>query len=160
MDRLEHPWWAYRENIKRIKKEKKKLRGFQSVNTIFLCTDSQTNIVRRDFLKPLRKDSEIEWLQFEKCHDGTGVLNCKSLLDGCDSSQFRFMHCDDIRAGVAIGEHEHKTSEEIYYLMSGKGILTYDGMKYEMNPGDVSLCNIGHSHAFLATENSILIVIG
>lgn len=111
-------------------------------------------------MKPIRKDREIGWLQFDKCHDGAGIVNCKSLLDGCDSAKFRFMHCDDMKAGVSIGVHEHTNTEEIYYLVSGKGILTYDGVEYEMTPGDVSLCNMGHSHGFLAAEDSILIVVG
>ena len=109
---------------------------------------------------PIRKDNEIEWLQFENCHEGAGVLNCKSLLDGCGSEKFGFMHRDEIKAGVSIGVHEHTHSEEIYYLVSGKGVLTYDGVDYPMLPGDVSLCNIGHSHGFLATEDSLLIVVG
>ena len=111
-------------------------------------------------MKPIRKDKEIEWLQFDNCHEGEGVLNCKSLLDGLDSAKFGFMHRDEIKAGVSIGTHEHTSSEEIYYLISGKGILTYDGQEYEMLPGDISLCNIGHSHGFLATEDSLLIVVG
>lgn len=111
-------------------------------------------------MKPIRKDEEIEWLEFENCHEGCGVLNCKSLLDGCDSTKFSFMHRDEIKAGVSIGVHEHTNSEEIYYLVSGKGILTYDGKEYEMLSGDISLCNIGHSHGFLATEDSLLIVVG
>ena len=111
-------------------------------------------------MKPIRKDSEIEWLQFDECHEGNGVLNCKSLLDGLDSAKFGFMHRDEMAKGVSIGVHEHKDSEEIYYLVSGKGVLTYDGEEYEMLPKDISLCNIGHSHGFLATEDSVLIVVG
>ena len=111
-------------------------------------------------MRAIRKDNEIEWMQFDECHEGVGTLNCKSLLDECDSTKFGFMHRDDMKAGVSIGVHLHKDSEEIYYLASGKGILTYDGVEYEMTPGDVSLCNIGHSHGFLATEDSVLIVVG
>ena len=111
-------------------------------------------------MKSIRKDKEIEWMQFEECHDGAGTLFCKSLLDGCDSTKFSFMHRDEIKAGVSIGVHTHTDSEEIYYLVSGKGVLTYDGVEYEMAPGDVSLCNVGHSHGFLATEDSQLIVVG
>ena len=33
-------------------------------------------------------------------------------------------------------------------------------VEYDMQPGDVSLCNKGHSHGFLATEDSILVVVG
>ena len=111
-------------------------------------------------MKPIRKDNEIEWLQFDECHEGNGVLNCKSLLDGLDSTKFGFMHRDEMAKGVSIGVHEHTDSEDIYYLVAGKGVLTYDGEEYEMLPGDISLCNIGHSHGFLATEDSVLIVVG
>ena len=111
-------------------------------------------------MTPIKKDSEIEWLEFDSCHDGNGVLKCKSLLDGLDSDKFGFMHRDEIKAGVSIGVHEHRSSEEIYYLVCGKGVLTYDGREYEMLPGDISLCKIGHSHGFLATEDSLLIVVG
>ena len=111
-------------------------------------------------MKAIRKDSEIEWMQFEECHEGIGTLYCKSLLDECDSTKFNFMHRDEIKAGVSIGVHTHADSEEIYYLAYGKGILTYDNVEYEMAPGDISLCNIGHSHGFLATEDSQLIVVG
>ena len=111
-------------------------------------------------MKAIRRNNEIDWMQCEECHDGYGTLNCKSLLDGCDSTKFNFMHRDEIKAGVSIGTHAHTDSEEIYYLISGKGILTYDDTEYEMMPGDISLCNVGHSHGFLATEDSTLIVVG
>lgn len=110
-------------------------------------------------MKAIRKNQEIESFPFETCHDGAGVLYCQSLLDGCDPVTFRFMHCDDIKANVSIGVHEHTETEEVYYLISGKGVLTYDGVEYEMLPGDVSLCNRGHSHGFLATEDSVLVVV-
>ena len=40
-----------------------------------------------------------------------------------------------MKAGVSIGVHKHIASEEIYYLISGSGILTYDDVEYEMQPG-------------------------
>ena len=110
-------------------------------------------------MTPIRKENEINFFPFENCHDGVGVVDCKSLLDGCDPAKFYYMHHDLMKAGVSIGVHLHDSYEEIYYLVSGKGILTYDGVEYEMNAGDVSLCNIGHSHGFLATEDSVLIVV-
>lgn len=111
-------------------------------------------------MKPIRRNEEIDWWVFDKCHDGAGTLNCKSLLDGCEPERLKYMHYDEIKAGSSIGVHEHTEKEEVYFLISGKGVLTYDGVEYEMNKGDVSLCNIGHSHAFLATEDSILVVVG
>ncbi len=108
----------------------------------------------------IRKNKDIVPGAFEKCHDGEGVLMCKSLLDGFGSESLRFMHSDYMAAGVSIGVHEHNTYEEAYYLSSGKGILTFDGKEFEMKAGDISLCKVGHSHGFLATDDCILIVVG
>ena len=111
-------------------------------------------------MKEIRRHAEIPVLSFDKCHDGEGVVLCRSLLDDMGSRKLAFMHSDDMPAGVSIGEHEHTNNEEIYYLVSGRGVLTFDGVKYEMNPGDISLCGDGHSHGFLATEDRVLIVVG
>ena len=108
----------------------------------------------------IRKAKDIVPRLAENCHDGEGVLLCKNLLNGFDSVNFRFMHCDDLPAGVSIGNHLNDKNEEVYYLVSGKGVLTYDDNEYEMLAGDVSLCKIGHSHSFTATENCVLIVVG
>lgn len=108
----------------------------------------------------IRKAKDIVPRLAENCHDGEGVLLCRNLLAGFESENFRFMHCDDLPAGVSIGYHLHDKNEEVYYLHSGKGILTYDDKEYEMLAGDVSLCKIGHSHAFKAVENCVLIVVG
>lgn len=107
-----------------------------------------------------QENGRITPLEFSQCHDGKGTLSCKSLIDGFDSEKFRLFHSDDIPAGVSIGLHKHEDNEEIYYLVSGKGILQYDANEYEMNPGDISLCKVGHSHGFIALKDSIIIVVG
>lgn len=110
-------------------------------------------------MKAIRKAAEIPSEKYANCHDGTGLLECYSLLDGLETKKFPFMHRDFMAAGVSIGDHLHTINEEIYYLISGKGILTFDGVAYDMEPGDISVCPIGHTHGFLATEDAILIVV-
>ncbi len=111
-------------------------------------------------MKAIRTGAEIPQQEFAGCHDGEGVLKCSSLLDGLGSGKFAFMHSDIMEKGVSIGVHPHSSNEEIYYLSSGRGILTFDGAEYEMNAGDISLCTPGHSHGFAASEDSVLIVVG
>ena len=111
-------------------------------------------------MKAIRKDSEIQWDIFSNCHDGVGDVACKSLIEGLGSTKFRFIHYDEIKAGASIGEHEHTDTEEAYFLLSGKGVLIFDNEKYEMAPGDISLCTMGHSHGYEALEDSVLIVVG
>lgn len=94
-----------------------------------------------------------------ECHGGKGVLYCKDMLKGIKSESFYFFHHDIVPKGVSIGEHPH-TTEEIYYLTQGEGILVTDGVEYPLKAGDFSICLKGHSHAFTATEDCILIVVG
>jgi mannose-6-phosphate isomerase-like protein (cupin superfamily) len=108
----------------------------------------------------LKNLKETEKQAFMNCHDGAGCLYCQSMLKDFDESKFRFFHYDDIKAGVSIGEHPHGEQEEIYFLLSGSGTLIFDGKEYDMKPGDISLCNLGHSHGFIAKTDSIMIVVG
>lgn len=106
------------------------------------------------------KSKDIIPQPYEACHNGAGILLCKNLLSQLGSKDLHLMHCDTIPAGVSIGLHTHRTNEEIYYLVSGKGILTFDDRTYEMKAGDISLCGDGHSHAFEAVDDCTLIVVG
>ena len=108
----------------------------------------------------IRKSKDILPIAYANCHDGEGSLICKSLLDGFNCEKIMFMHSDDMPAGVSIGLHKHDSNEEIYYLVSGRGVLTYDNNEYEMKSGDISVCKIGHSHAFRAVDDCVLIVVG
>ena len=108
----------------------------------------------------IKRAKDIAVVLADKCHDGEGILLCKKLITGYDCEGIGLMHLDELPAGVSIGVHEHITNEEAYYLLSGKGILTYDGAEFEMLTGDISVCKPGHSHAFKATENCVLIVVG
>ena len=108
----------------------------------------------------IRKACEIPPQNFEHCHEGIGTLFCRSLLEGQGAKTIEFMHHDVIPAGVTIGSHPHDWSEEVYYLVSGRGVLLYDGVEYDMAPGDLSLCTPGHNHGFKALEECLLIVVG
>lgn len=107
----------------------------------------------------IKKSKDVTLRLSENCHGGKGTLLCQNLLIGMESRDFRLMHHDLIRAGVTIGKHGHTVNEEIYYLLSGKGILTFDDRIYEMKAGDISLCPRGHSHGFEAVEDSAMIVV-
>ncbi len=111
-------------------------------------------------MKPIQSDREMPVRTLEGCHGGEGAFRCRSILDGLGSARFPFMHRDDMPAGSSIGEHTHERDEEIYYLLSGEGTLTYDGQVFAMRPGDVSLCLAGHSHGFAAVTDCELIVVG
>lgn len=108
----------------------------------------------------IRKSEDMTVTPLEKCHEGVGTVYSKSLIDGFDKSKFDFVHYNNISAGTAVGEHMHTENDAIYFLLSGSGILRYDGKDYEMNAGDISVCNMGHSHGYTAKTDSIMVVVG
>jgi quercetin dioxygenase-like cupin family protein len=48
--------------------------------------------------------------------------------------------------GVA-GAHDHPF-EETYYFLEGQGEATFDGLRYELGPGDVAWAGVGCVHGF------------
>jgi len=58
----------------------------------------------------------------------------------------------DIRipAGVAVREHFHKVREEIYHIVSGRGLMTLNGKTAEVGPGDTVVIHPGERHKILA----------
>jgi mannose-6-phosphate isomerase-like protein (cupin superfamily) len=50
-----------------------------------------------------------------------------------------------LKPGSGIGYHEQK-EDEIYYVLSGKGMMTVDGHAFEVGPGTAVLTRPGSSH--------------
>ena len=50
-----------------------------------------------------------------------------------------------LKPGSAIGYHEQK-EDEIYYVLSGRGVMTIDGKSFDVGPGAAVLTRPGSSH--------------
>jgi mannose-6-phosphate isomerase-like protein (cupin superfamily) len=50
-----------------------------------------------------------------------------------------------LKPGAGIGYHEQK-EDEIYYVLSGRGIMTVDDKSFEVTPGTAVLTRPGSSH--------------
>lgn len=55
-------------------------------------------------------------------------------------------------AGGETERHFHKLSEEIYYLLTGRGLMEIDGVEREVGPGDAVLIPAGTWHQIRAIE--------
>lgn len=55
-----------------------------------------------------------------------------------------------IPAGGISGEHLHSRTEEVYFIISGRGEILLDGVATEVGPGDVILTGIGTTHGLRA----------
>src|SRR4051794_20043793 len=50
-----------------------------------------------------------------------------------------------LKHGSGIGYHEQK-EDEIYYVLSGRGMMTDDGKSFEVDPGTAGLTRPGRPH--------------
>jgi mannose-6-phosphate isomerase-like protein (cupin superfamily) len=62
-----------------------------------------------------------------------------------------------LKPGAGIGYHEQK-EDEIYYVLSGRGIMTIDGKSFEVDPGTAVLTRPGSSHGLKQTGAEDLVI--
>lgn len=61
-----------------------------------------------------------------------------------------------LNTGCSIGFHEHAAEEEIYYIISGKGIVNDNGTEREISAGDAVLTGDRASHSIENREKTPL----
>ena len=62
-----------------------------------------------------------------------------------------------LKPGAAIGYHEQK-EDEIYYVLSGRGVMTLDGKAVDVGPGTAILTRPGSSHGLKQVGTDDLVV--
>jgi mannose-6-phosphate isomerase-like protein (cupin superfamily) len=62
-----------------------------------------------------------------------------------------------LKPGSAIGYHEQK-EDEIYYVLSGRGIMTIDGKPIDVGPGTAVLTRPGSSHGLEQVGREDLVI--
>jgi mannose-6-phosphate isomerase-like protein (cupin superfamily) len=63
-----------------------------------------------------------------------------------------------LKPGSGIGYHEQK-EDEIYYVLSGRAMMTLDGKDVEVGPGTAILTRTGSSHGLKVMGNEDLVII-
>jgi quercetin dioxygenase-like cupin family protein len=58
----------------------------------------------------------------------------------------RTLFTKEFEPGSSIGIHEHEGDEEIYYVISGSGVMIVDGERRNVSQGDIVLTKSGSSH--------------
>ena len=63
------------------------------------------------------------------------------------------------KPGSGVGLHEQK-EDEIYYVLSGRGLMTIDGKDIEVGPGTAVLTRPGSSHGLkqVGTEDLVIMI--
>ena len=64
-----------------------------------------------------------------------------------------------LKPGSAIGYHEQK-EDEIYYVLSGRGVMTLDGKEHQVGPGTAILTRPGSSHGLkqVGAEDLVIMI--
>ena len=90
-------------------------------------------------------------------HGGVGTTQWKGFMPAVAMSTC----CESFATlrlppGAAIGEHQHGESEEIYFVVSGTGVVSQDGNEVEVVPGDLVMTPAGQQHGIANNDDEDL----
>ena len=90
-------------------------------------------------------------------HGGVGATEWKGFMPAISMSAC----CESfatlrVTPGAAIGEHRHGEAEEVYFVVSGTGIVTQDGTAVEVVPGDLVMTKAGQPHGIANNDDEDL----
>src|SRR5215470_6868437 len=90
-------------------------------------------------------------------HNGGGQTVGYSFFDKTPGMKFVFRK-RALKPGAGIGYHEQK-EDEVYYVLSGKGIMTLDDKPVDVGPGTAILTRPGSSHGLKQVGNEDLVIL-
>ena len=107
----------------------------------------------------IRRNAEMKTQPFVKCHDGLGAVLWTD-VSGPVGRQLKWIHDHVLSPGVSIGLHDHVDDEEYYYILSGSGLMTLDGVEYTVSAGDMTAIYPGGSHGlYNNTEEDLRVLV-
>ena len=91
-------------------------------------------------------------------HDGGGQTVGYSFFAKAPKMPFVFRK-RAMKPGSGIGYHEQK-EDEVYYVLSGKGVMTLDDKPVDVGPGTAILTRPGSSHGLkqVGSEDLVLLI--
>jgi len=90
-------------------------------------------------------------------HNGGGQTVGYSFFAGTPNMHLIFRK-RALKPGSGIGYHV-QTEDEIYYVLSGHGLMTLDGKEVEVGPGTAVLTRTGSSHGLKQTGADDLVIL-
>jgi mannose-6-phosphate isomerase-like protein (cupin superfamily) len=90
-------------------------------------------------------------------HNGGGQTIGYSFFDKTPGMHFVFRK-RVLKPGSAIGYHEQK-EDEVYYVLSGRGVMTLDDKPMDVEAGTAILTRPGSSHGLKQVGNEDLIIL-
>jgi quercetin dioxygenase-like cupin family protein len=104
----------------------------------------------------LEKDEDVRKPQ-PGPHEGGGETIAYSFFEKAPGLKLIFRK-RAFKPGAAIGYHVQK-EDEIYYILSGRGMMTIDDKSFEVGPGSAILTRPGSSHGLKQMGNEELVIL-
>lgn len=105
----------------------------------------------------VKRASEMEKEIRDGMRDGDGQVEILHLFKGEEiTGKARLLAKLRLQKNCSIGLHPHNEEEEVYYILSGNGVVTDDGKEYAVAPGDAVLTGGGASHSIRNNEDKPL----
>ena len=99
--------------------------------------------------------SQIQGDGFRSLKDGEDV-NYDLIEGDKGSAALKYIRELILQPGSSIGLHAHNEDEEIYYVLSGSGIMIVDNEEKEIACGDIVLTKSGSFHGLNNHSSEIL----
>jgi mannose-6-phosphate isomerase-like protein (cupin superfamily) len=90
-------------------------------------------------------------------HNGGGQTVGYSFFDKTPGLKLVFRK-RALKPGAGVGYHEQK-EDEVYYVLSGKGVMTLDDTPHDVGPGTAILTRPGSSHGLKQVGNEDLVIL-
>ena len=96
----------------------------------------------------------------DRLHDGKGSCSGGTLFtrDELGGGSWRFIDYWRIPPGTTVGAHRHAEGRELYFIISGEGELTTNGVAEKVAAGDMILNEPGDCHAFANMGDETVVV--
>ena len=105
----------------------------------------------------VERDADVQRVE-PGTHDGGGETIGYSFFAKAPGFRIAFRK-RAMKPGSAIGYHEQK-EDEIYYVLSGRGLMTVDGKSFNVEPGTAVLTRPGSSHGLkqVGAEDLVIMI--
>jgi mannose-6-phosphate isomerase-like protein (cupin superfamily) len=95
----------------------------------------------------------------EQMRGGKGAVEISPLFEkGEYKGKARLIAQITLNPGCSIGDHAHEGEDEIYFFISGKGIVNDNGVIHEVTAGDSVLTGNGAYHSVENTGDEPLVL--
>ena len=96
----------------------------------------------------VKRNADMEKEVRERMRDGKGAVDILHIFRKEElKGKVRLFARMRLHRGSSIGYHVHEGEEEIFYILSGTGVVTEQGVTGQVGPGDAVLTGAGAGHS-------------